>query len=103
MTGLEEFKSRFKTAAFPTVFACLLMYAGYHLIQGNHGILAYNDAKEQLALVTETYHRIHADRVALETRVNRLRPEAVDPDLLDERARVLLGRVHEHDLIIPLK
>lgn len=100
MSGLTEFKQRFRAAAAPTVFACLLMYTGYHLVYGGHGILAYVEAQEDLQAVQASHARILAERVALEARVQRLRPEGIDPDLLDERARVLLGRVHPNDYVV---
>ena len=36
----------------------------------------------------------------LERRIALLRSDQIDRDLLEERARVMLGRVHKNDLVI---
>ena len=102
MTALHDFKSRFKAVAAPTVFAALLVYAGYYLVYGDYGLLSYREARQQLKMVSESFHRISSERKIMESRVSLLRPTGVDPDVLDERARVLLGRAHPNDFIIPI-
>ena len=41
-----------------------------------------------------------AERAVWEHRVALLRSEQIDRDLLEERARVVLGRVHPNDVVI---
>jgi cell division protein FtsB len=40
---------------------------------------------------------LHQRRVALEDKVVRLRPGSIDPDLLEERARLVLGFQHPQE------
>jgi cell division protein FtsB len=42
-------------------------------------------------------------RAYWERRLALLRPTSIDPDMLDERTRALLGYVHPHDVVMPVK
>jgi cell division protein FtsB len=44
-----------------------------------------------------------AERVELERKVSLLRPDNLDPDMLDERARAMLNYLHPRDLTLMLK
>jgi cell division protein FtsB len=46
---------------------------------------------------------LKAERATWEHRVELLRPNAVDPDLLEERARARLDYMHPRDLTLMLK
>jgi len=43
---------------------------------------------------------LKAERTHWERRIALLRSDQIDRDLLEERARVMLGRVHKNDLVI---
>jgi len=45
---------------------------------------------------------VKAERAQWERRVALLRPDRIDPDMLDERARALLGYVDARDLTLLL-
>ena len=42
-------------------------------------------------------------RAQWQRRINLLRPDDIDPDMLDERARELLDYVDPRDLVLPIK
>ncbi|HUF43773.1 MAG TPA: septum formation initiator family protein [Aestuariivirgaceae bacterium] len=44
--------------------------------------------------------KVRAERIALDERVALLRPDSIDPDLLEELARTTLGFVRPNDLVI---
>jgi cell division protein FtsB len=50
--------------------------------------------------LTQELNAAKAERATWEHRVSLLRSEQIDRDLLEERARVVLGRVHANDLVI---
>jgi cell division protein FtsB len=43
---------------------------------------------------------VKTERGEWERRIALLRSDQIDRDLLDERARVMLGRVHRNDVVI---
>ncbi|MBM3481918.1 MAG: septum formation initiator family protein [Alphaproteobacteria bacterium] len=69
----------------------LMLYFGYHAVQGDRGLLALmkrsNDVEEARSRVAA----LRAEHEAIEHKVARLKPESLDLDLLDERARAILN------------
>jgi len=91
---------RFTAFIFPLLALSAGGYFGYHLQNGDHGLNSRTELQRradvlegELAGLTEVRQRIERD-VAL------LRPESLDPDMLDERARAILNLAHRDDLIM---
>lgn len=81
----------------------LFFYFAYHLMHGDRGYFAWKGVQQKLATTQERLEREHAERSALENRVRLLRPDSLDLDLLDERARVVLGFIKPNEkIIIPI-
>lgn len=78
----------------------LFLYFGYHLIHGDHGYFAQKGLEQKLVAAEKTYNDKKEERTALENRVKRLRPDSLDVDLLDERARVVLGFLKADEKVI---
>ena len=86
------------------IFAALFIgYFGVNAFTGNHGLRAQADLEQQLAAMQQELNGLKAERNDWERRVSLLRPDRIDPDMLDERARALLGLADPRDLtlIIP--
>ncbi len=69
----------------------LFMYFGFHLMHGDMGYFTLRGVDQKLAAAQQKYDRLVTEREALENRVKLLRPNSLDLDMLDERARVVLG------------
>ena len=78
----------------------LFLYFGYHLSHGDHGYFAWKGLQEKIVQRQEKYDQKMQERVALENRVKRMRPNSLDVDMLDERARVVLGFVKPGEKVI---
>jgi cell division protein FtsB len=83
--------------------ALLIGYFGVNAYTGNHGLKAKKDLDQQIAELSDELGRLKSERAQWERRVVLLRSDSLDPDMLDERARVLLHYAHPHDLTILLK
>jgi cell division protein FtsB len=94
-----------KASAFDSVVLvlCLMLYGylGWHYFYGSRSIavLALIEAKQ--ADLREELANEMEKRVKLEARVNRLRPEHIDQDFLDEMARRTFLYVHSRELVLP--
>jgi cell division protein FtsB len=53
--------------------------------------------------LTRELERVTAERKEWEHRVSLLRSDKLDPDLLDERARMMLNYAHPRDLVLMLR
>ena len=89
-----------RSLAFPVATLALAAYFGYYLIYGNHGVLNLARVQQQIELKQAELDRIRAQRLAIEHRVSLLRPESVDPDMLEEQARSRLGLTDRDEVVI---
>ena len=80
---------------------CVAGYFAYHAVQGDRGIIAWLVLNQQIREARETQGELAAERATLEQRVGLLQPDSLDPDLLEERARVMLNFAHADELVIP--
>lgn len=75
-------------------------YFAYHLLHGDRGYFANKGLQIKLVQTEQKLRDKQEQRVALENRVRLLRPDGLDLDLLDERARVVLGFVQPSERVI---
>lgn len=97
----DEVKRRAKDVIGPVLGFCVVGYFAYHSVEGDRGLVAYLRLTEQIQLAKAQLQELNVERKALETRVGLLRPNQLDPDMLDERARLLLNLARPDEIIIP--
>jgi cell division protein FtsB len=83
--------------------ALLIGYFGVNAYTGNHGLRARADLDQQIAQLSKELGVLRAERSHWERRASLLQPEAIDADMLDERARVLLNYADPRELIFNIK
>ena len=85
------------------IFAALFIgYFGVNAFTGAHGLRAQADLDHRLVVMQKELGHLKARRAVWERRVSLLRANRIDPDMLDERARVLLGYVDPRDITLLL-
>ncbi|MES2253034.1 MAG: septum formation initiator family protein [Pseudomonadota bacterium] len=84
----------------PFVSIVIMGYFTYHIFQGDRGIIAY--LRLQQTVVSHERERAEQQvlREQLERRVYLLRPDSLDIDLLEERARAVLNFAHPDEIVI---
>ncbi len=83
------------------IFAALFIgYFAANAFSGNHGLRAQADLDKQMATMQAELAGLKAERAHWERRVSLLRSAQLDPDMLDERARALLGLADPRDLTL---
>lgn len=80
---------------------CLSVYFCYHLIAGERGYLRFMSLERQISAAQDEFQNLSHERQALEERVVMMRPGSINRDLLEERARVVLGYRYQDEKIIP--
>ena len=86
-----------------TALAFLIFYFGFHAFTGDRGILSTHQRNEALAAKTRELTLLRARRQDLESRALLLRDTSLSADLVEERARSLLGFSDPKDYVIRLK
>ncbi|MDP3490069.1 MAG: septum formation initiator family protein [Phenylobacterium sp.] len=89
-------RSYISTAAL----ALLITYFAYHAFTGDQGLLTSTQRDYALAVKSAELKQLSAQRQDLETRALLLRDTSLSADLLEERARSLLGYSHPRDYVI---
>ncbi len=100
MTSQQSFLSLLRRAALPAIVLGLGYYLAYNLIEGDRGLIAWLGINQELDADNKELERLKAERMALEKKVSLLRPDHLDPDMLDERSRAVLGLAEEDELVI---
>lgn len=95
-------KRRAKATVPPAVFLLLTAYFCWNAAQGDRGLRAAVQQRENLRDAVAEQARAQADQVVWERRVASLRTSRLDPDALDERARAMLNLSDPEDVIVPL-
>jgi cell division protein FtsB len=80
--------------------ACLVGYFLYHTVEGERGWVAKVHLQNETVTAEETLAKLKEEREALEHRVKLIRPESLDPDLLDEQARKTLNYSKPNEIVI---
>lgn len=98
-TGALAYR-RLKRASVPAGLIMVVCYFLYHAVQGENGLLALRDFDARAENLTIKAKQLARERQIMADRVALLRPDNLDPDMLDEEARRLLGFIHPDEVVI---
>jgi cell division protein FtsB len=88
------------TLALYLVSGAAVSYFMFHAQHGSRGLDARDTLKDSLREMEAELATLATERKLWESRLALVRDEAVDRDVLEERARDSLGRVHKNDVIL---
>ncbi len=103
MVSRTRFKSILTGLALYVMATALIGYFGVNAYTGKYGLNAQQELGHEIVALTAELAKIKQERVYLEQRVSLLRSGNLDPDMLDERARVQLEYAHPRDLVRMVK
>ncbi len=83
--------------------ALLIGYFGVNAYTGDRGLRAKQDLDHQYTDISSDLAQLKGERKEWEKRVALLKAESIDPDMLDERGRDMLGYLERNDLMLILK
>ena len=69
----------------------LFVYFSYHLMLGERSLIRYMTLEKSVATLEQDSFKLAHDHEQLEKKVSMLRPGSINKDLLEERARIVLG------------
>ena len=97
---LRFIRQRLRYIWGPLLGLSAVVYFAYHTVEGDRGVLAYLRLRSQLDEAELQLAKVTTDRQELEHRVLLLRPDHLDPDMLEERARVMLNMGRDGEKVI---
>lgn len=99
-------RTRFRSIVIPLVLFLLSGAAGsyfvWHAQNGERGLKAKLAYKAEIAELSEELEGLVGQRKGWERRIRMLQADQIDKDLLDEEARLLLGRMSKNEIMILL-
>lgn len=84
----------------PLLAVFAVFYLLFHALHGERGIYAYIRDKRELAALKSDLETTRAQRQKVELRVSHLRDGSLDPDLLDEQMRRMMGVMRQGEVIV---
>jgi cell division protein FtsB len=99
MVSRARLKSFLTGLALYTMAAALVGYFGVNAYTGKYGLNARLELDQEIVALTLELARLKRERADGEHRISLLRPDRLDPDTLDERARYQLDYANPHDLV----
>lgn len=95
-----ETSRRLQQAIGPILAMGLMIYFIYHIIQGERGILSWMRLQQRIIESQQLLDEVQIEQADLEHRVQLLRPDSLDPDMLEERARQALNFARADEIVI---
>jgi cell division protein FtsB len=103
MVTRNRFRSVLNALALYSLAAALIGYFGVNAYKGNYGLRAKQDLDQQIVELSGELAKVKVEHATWDRRVSLLKPESIDPDMLDERARALLDYADPRDLTLSFR
>ena len=94
-----NWKTVLMPAAYVRLIGVIAIFA-HSGLQSDHGLAAFREAGDEERRLTADLAALKMARADMENRVLRLSDRYLDLDLLDERARAVLGLVRPDELVV---
>lgn len=100
MSLIVELRTRARDVIGPMLGVGAVVYFAYHAVNGDRGLMAWIELKDKVVAAETAAHAVAEERRAIANRVGLLHPEHLDPDMVEERARVMLNFAYAGDIVI---
>jgi cell division protein FtsB len=100
MIVFREMRRRARVLIAPVLGLALTGYFAYHLVEGDRGLRAWMRITQELRQAKANLADVAAERTALDRRVANMRPDHLDPDLLETQVRRNLDVAAPDEIVI---
>lgn len=100
MSLIAELRTRARDVIGPMLGVGAVVYFAYHAVNGDRGLMAWIELKDKVVAAETAAHMVAEERRAIANRAGLLHPEHLDPDMVEERARVMLNFAYAGDIVI---
>lgn len=100
MSTRQRKQSKVKPLLLPTLCLFVLGYFAYHAVEGDYGLFALGKLQDRVAALETELASVRAERARTEAHVALMRPNSLDRDMIDERAREALNMADAKDIVI---
>jgi cell division protein FtsB len=89
----------YKRMLGPLLVVFIMFYLCFHLVSGEHGLLALFTETRRLDTLKAELSDVKARHDAMEHKVRLLSDKSLDLDMLDERVRHVLGMTGKNEIV----
>ncbi|MEJ1159023.1 FtsB family cell division protein [Prosthecomicrobium sp. N25] len=100
MSTRQHKKSILRPLILPLIALGFSGYFAWHGWHGSFGIEARRALDREEAKLNATMAEVQAEKAEIERRVSLLRAQSLESDMLDERARDILGYVKPGEVVV---
>jgi len=100
MSTRQHKHAKVKPLLVPVCCLFVLGYFAYHAVEGDYGLFALGKLQQRVATLEIDLDAVRDERKQMESHVALMRPESVDRDMVDERAREALNMSDAKDIVI---
>ncbi|WP_316862550.1 septum formation initiator family protein [uncultured Cohaesibacter sp.] len=100
MATRQRKNSVLRHLVLPSFLLLLLGYFIFHTLHGSYGVYALAGMNGQVDSLEADLLALRYEREAAEHRIALFRKETLDPDMMDERARVYLNVADPDEIVI---
>lgn len=87
----------------PSLIALAIAYFAFYTLFGNRGLYRMFELEDELIVAQVQHEEAVQERITLQQNVTLLKPNSLDLDMVDQRAREVLGYAHPDDIVIELR
>ena len=91
MTFFDLYKSKIRKYYPFFIIPIISLYIFINIFDGNNGLLAHKYLDHEISLLKQQISNIQSDNSLLEIKINSLKSNDVNTDLIDEHVRSVLG------------
>lgn len=102
MTTRQRKRSKLRWLILPLGSLAVMGYFGYHSFNGDYGIWSRERMEREAVGLEAELAQLKAQHQGMADKARLLSPKTLDPDMIDERARVNLNILGPDELIIDL-
>ena len=102
MVTRKRLRTILNALALYVLAALLIGYFGVNAYSGDRGLKAKEDIDRQTTALTADLDRPQHEHALWQRRIALLKSQDIDPDMLDEQARILLDYADPRDLTMML-
>jgi cell division protein FtsB len=100
MMIFNEIRRRARHVIGPFLGLTAVVYFAYHTVQGDRGLMAWWRLNQEIKQAEESLAQLEDARDNLDHRAQLLRPDHLDPDMLEERARLMLNMGRDDEVVV---
>ena len=97
---MQEIRARARYVIGPVLGICAVGYFAFHAVHGDRGLIAWWNIKQRVSAAKQALAVTQGERETLERRVRLMEPRTLDPDMIEERARLMLNYGYADEIVI---